>query len=135
MAQTVKNLPVLQQTQVQFLGWDGSLEEGVATHSSVLVWRIPMDRGAWQATAHGITESDKTEQLSTAQHSLHMMTILLLIFHFGCFYLIFFSFSLAGLGLYCFVASKGCSLVAVHGLLIAVAFLLQSTASKALGLL
>ena len=51
-----------------------------------------MDRGAWQATAHGITKSDKTEQLSTAQHSLHMMTILLLIFHFGCFYLIFFSF-------------------------------------------
>ena len=33
------------------------LEEGMATHSSILAWRIPMDRGAWQATAHGITKS------------------------------------------------------------------------------
>ena len=37
----------------------------MATHSSILAWRIPMDRGAWWATAHGIAESDMTEQLST----------------------------------------------------------------------
>ena len=33
------------------------LEEGMATHSSILAWRIPMDRGAWRATVHGVTKS------------------------------------------------------------------------------
>ena len=33
------------------------LEEGMATYSSVLTWRIPVDRGAWQATVHGVTQS------------------------------------------------------------------------------
>ena len=41
-----------------------SLEEGMATHSSILVWRIPMDSGAWWATVQGVAESDMTEQLS-----------------------------------------------------------------------
>ena len=50
-------------------GWEDPLEEGMATHSSVLAWRIPMDRGAWWATVHGVTKSDMTEWLSTAQHS------------------------------------------------------------------
>ena len=49
---------------VQSLGWEDPLEEGMATHSSILAWRIPMDRGAWQATARRVTESDTTEQLS-----------------------------------------------------------------------
>ena len=38
------------------LGWEDSLEEGMATHSSTLPWRIPMDRGAWRATVHGVTK-------------------------------------------------------------------------------
>ena len=42
--------------QVQSLGWEDPLEEGMATLSSVLAWRIP-DRGAWWATAHRVTES------------------------------------------------------------------------------
>ena len=43
-------------------GSEGPLEEGIATHSSIFAWRIPMDRGAWQATAHKVTEeSDITE--------------------------------------------------------------------------
>ena len=42
-------------------------EEGMATHSSILAWRIPMDRGGWRATVHGVAESDMTEQLSTTQ--------------------------------------------------------------------
>ena len=42
----VKNLPAMQETQVQSLGWEDPLEKGKATHSSILAWRIPMDRGA-----------------------------------------------------------------------------------------
>ena len=38
----------------------------MATHSSILAWRIPLDRGDWPATVHGVTESDMTEQLSAA---------------------------------------------------------------------
>ena len=41
MAQLVKNLPAMQETWVQFLGWKDPLEKGKATHSSVLAWRIP----------------------------------------------------------------------------------------------
>ena len=41
MAGTVKNLPFIQETQVRFLGWEDPLEKGMATHSSILAWRIP----------------------------------------------------------------------------------------------
>ena len=51
------------ETWVQSLGWEDPLEEGMVTHSSILAWRIPMDKGAWRATVHGVTN----EQLST-QH-------------------------------------------------------------------
>ena len=57
IAQLVKNPPAMWETRVQSLGWKDSLEEGMATHSSILVWRIPMDRGAWQATGHGVAKS------------------------------------------------------------------------------
>ena len=57
MAQTVENLPVVQETQVRSLGWEDPLEKGMATQSSILAWRIPMDKGAWQATVHGVTKS------------------------------------------------------------------------------
>ena len=46
VAQRVKNLPALQETQVRSLGGEDPLEEGMAVHSSILAWRIPMDRGA-----------------------------------------------------------------------------------------
>ena len=46
VAQIVKNLPALWETWVCSLGWEDPLEKGMATHSSILVWRIPMDRGA-----------------------------------------------------------------------------------------
>ena len=45
------------ETWVQSLGWEGPLEEGMATYSSILAWRIPMDRGAWKATVHGVVKS------------------------------------------------------------------------------
>ena len=41
MAQTVKNLPAMQETWVRSLGWEDPLEKGMATHSSILAWRIP----------------------------------------------------------------------------------------------
>ena len=53
----VKNLPAKQETQVQSLGWEDPLEKEMATHSSILVWEIPMDRAAWRATGHGVAKS------------------------------------------------------------------------------
>ena len=41
MAQTVRNLPAMQETQVQSLSWEDPLEKGTATHASILAWRIP----------------------------------------------------------------------------------------------
>ena len=46
VAQTVKNLPAMQETWVQSLGWDDFLEEGMVTHTTILAYRVPMDRGA-----------------------------------------------------------------------------------------
>ena len=57
VAQPVKNPPAMQETPVQFLGWEDPLEEGMATHSSILTWTIPMDRGAWWTTVHGVTKN------------------------------------------------------------------------------
>ena len=51
----------MRETWVQSLGWEDPLVEGMATHSSILSWRIPMDRGGWWATVHGIAESDTTK--------------------------------------------------------------------------
>ena len=51
MAQLVKNLPAMQETQVPSLGWEAPLEKGKATHSSILAWRIP-----W-TVVHGVSKS------------------------------------------------------------------------------
>ena len=53
----VENVPAMWETWVQSLGWEDPLEEGMATHSSILAWRILMDRGAWWATVHGVAMS------------------------------------------------------------------------------
>ena len=55
--QLVKNLPAMQETPVRFLGWEDPLEEGMAIHSSIPAWRIPMDRGSWWAKVHGAAKS------------------------------------------------------------------------------
>ena len=57
VAQTVKNPPAMWETWVRPLGREDPLEEGTATQPSVLAWRIPADRGAWQAAVHGVTKS------------------------------------------------------------------------------
>ena len=49
----VSNLPAMLETWVRSLGWEDPLEESIATHSSILAWSIPMDRGAW----HGVLKS------------------------------------------------------------------------------
>ena len=59
----------MQETWVRSLGQEDPPEEEMATHSSILAWRIPMDRGAWRATIHGHKESNTTEQLSTMSES------------------------------------------------------------------
>ena len=67
VAQTVKNPPALWEIRVWSLGWEDPLEEGMETHSSILAWRIPMDRGGWWDSPQGHKESHRTERLSTAQ--------------------------------------------------------------------
>ena len=56
MTQTVKNLPAMWETWVLSLDWENSLEEDMATHSNILARRIPMDRGACQATVIGVAK-------------------------------------------------------------------------------
>ena len=53
----VKNLPAMWEAWVRFLGWEDPLEKGMATHSSIQAWRIPMDRGAWPDTVHVVAKS------------------------------------------------------------------------------
>ena len=52
----LKNLPAVQESWVRSLGLEAPLEKGMATPSSLLAWRVPMDRGAWRATVHGIAK-------------------------------------------------------------------------------
>jgi len=68
VAHMVKNPPAIWETWVQSLGWEDPLEEGMATHSSILAWRIPTDRGAWQATVHSV-EKSQIQLSDKAQHS------------------------------------------------------------------
>ena len=70
VTQTVKNLPAIWDTWVQSLGQEDPLEKEMATYSSILAWRIPIDTGVWWATVHQVAESDATEWLSTAHSPL-----------------------------------------------------------------
>ena len=53
----MKNLPAMRKTWIRSLGWEDPLEDGMAIHSSVLAWRIPMDRGAWRLILGSSTEA------------------------------------------------------------------------------
>ena len=62
VAQRVKHLPAVRETRVRSLGQEHPLEKEMATHSSILAWRIPMDRGIWSGySPWGRKESDTTE--------------------------------------------------------------------------
>ena len=83
----------MQETWVQSLGWDDPLEEGMTNHASIPAWRIPMDRGAWEATVHGVAKS-QTGLSKEAQHSTQdPITIFLIVwglFSVGLFLLLCF---------------------------------------------
>ena len=91
----VKNLPAMQETGVQPLGWADPLEKGTATHSSILACRIPMDRGAWQATVLGVAKSwtqlshytAHTCKMHTGFHRLRMKKKKTAIAHYCFFFL------------------------------------------------
>ena len=59
----------MQEMRIRSLGQEDPLEEEMATHSTILPWKNPMDRGAWRTTVHGVAESDMTEQLSKTENS------------------------------------------------------------------
>ena len=63
----VKNLPAgeLNRLRVQALRWEDPLEEEMGTHSSILAWKIPMDRRAWWASLHGGRKSDTSEHTNS----------------------------------------------------------------------
>ena len=73
-----ENLPAMRETWVQSLGREDPLEEGMAARSSILVWRNPMDRGAWWATVHGVTKSQT--RLSSEAHTAQLVT-----WEYSCF--------------------------------------------------
>ena len=60
-AQKVKNLPTMKETQVQYLGREDPLEKGMATHFSILAWRIPWTEEPGGLPSWGHKESDTTE--------------------------------------------------------------------------
>ena len=63
VAQTVKNLPAMQETQVRSLGWEDLLEKVMVTHSSILAWRIPRTKSLVGYSPWGRKELDATERL------------------------------------------------------------------------
>jgi len=60
VAQKLKCLPLMRETWVQSLGREDPQEKEMATHSSILAWKNPVDKGAWQATVHGVVEESDT---------------------------------------------------------------------------
>ena len=65
----VKCVPIIRETWVQFLGWEDLLEKEMATHSSILAWKIPWTEEPDRATVHGVQELNTTER----PHSLQII--------------------------------------------------------------
>ena len=61
----------MQETQVWFTGQEDPLEKEMAAYSNILAWEVPMDRGAWQATVHGVLK--ETTQLVTKQQQIPIL--------------------------------------------------------------
>ena len=73
IAQSVKNLPAVHETWVEFLGWEDPLEKEMATHSSILAWRIPWTEEPGGLQSMGSQKSDMTQQLNHHQHIQQML--------------------------------------------------------------
>ena len=69
VAQSVKNLPAMQETWVGFLGWEDSLEKEIATHFGILAWRIPWNEEPGRLQSMGSQESDTTSRLNCHHHT------------------------------------------------------------------
>ena len=88
MAQTINNLPEMQETWVRSLIWEEPLKKGMATHSSILAEKIPWTEEPGGATIHGVTESDLTERLTFFFHmntNIFVYMYMLYIFYKTCF--------------------------------------------------
>ena len=73
VAQTVENLPAMQETQVRSLGQDDPLEKGMVTHSSILPWETPGTEELVDYSPQGCKESDMTEQLTVSFSFTHLL--------------------------------------------------------------
>ena len=87
VAQMVKNPHAMLETWVWSLGWKDSLEEGMATHSSIPAWRIPMDRESWRTVSGVAKKLDMTEQLSTYSHITYIKFFHLSDWYLSCHFL------------------------------------------------
>ena len=95
MAQMIKNLPAMWEIRVWSLGLEDPLEECMTTHSSILAWRIPMDREAWWAIVHGVAELYTTEWLT--------IIITRIIFYSTTYMVLVFPFTFLNLFCICYV--------------------------------
>ena len=71
VSQMIKNPPAMWETWVWPLDWEDPLEWGMATHSSILAWRILMDRRVWRATVHGVTKSQTWQAVYVLWQGIH----------------------------------------------------------------
>ena len=76
VAQMVKNLPAIQETQVQSLGQEDPLEKGMATHFSILAWRILWTEEPGRPQCMGLQSRTGLKQFSTHAHSRHRQLVL-----------------------------------------------------------
>ena len=76
----VKNLPAMQETWVQSLGWDDPLKKGMATHSSILAWRIPWEEERGRLQSMGCKQPDTIERRTHTHTHTHTHTCFVLQF-------------------------------------------------------
>ena len=89
VAQMVKNLPVIQETQVRSLRWEDALEKGMAIHSSLLAWRIP-----WTEEPDGLQSMGSQRVGYNWTTNGHLLGLLIVSMIFNCFLFKYFSWKM-----------------------------------------